>query len=94
MPIYEFSCSKCGNFEVKQSIHEDHIAVCPNCKAMAIRVFTPTAVIFNAPGFPGNDMKKKSIKDPKVSTDEKKTRLKKAKKTLRDFGVKQKPTYY
>lgn len=39
---YIFKCSIHGQFEVKQSIHDEHKATCPQCGQAAQRVYTPT----------------------------------------------------
>lgn len=31
MPIYEYACKKCGNFEIMQRITEDPLKKCPTC---------------------------------------------------------------
>ncbi|MFB3060633.1 MAG: FmdB family zinc ribbon protein, partial [Candidatus Binatia bacterium] len=31
MPIYEYQCQKCGEFEVTQKITEQPLNVCPTC---------------------------------------------------------------
>jgi len=31
MPIYEYKCKKCGEFEVTQKITDQHLDVCPTC---------------------------------------------------------------
>lgn len=31
MPMYEYECEKCGRFEVRQSMMDEHVAACPAC---------------------------------------------------------------
>lgn len=52
MPTYEYECSQCLlRFDLKRRFGEDSTAVCPQCQAMAHRVFTPVPIIFKGPGF-------------------------------------------
>ena len=39
--IYQFRCSEHGDFEVNQSMLEEHIANCPVCNTPAQRVYLP-----------------------------------------------------
>ncbi len=32
MPIYEYECPKCGSFEYEQSIKDDPLKRCPDCR--------------------------------------------------------------
>ncbi len=50
MPIYGFRCDEHGEFELIQRMVDDHIAICPQCKRMAIRIFYPAAIHGNLPG--------------------------------------------
>lgn len=37
MPIYEYSCPKCGEFEVTQRITDDPLKKCPTCKSTKVK---------------------------------------------------------
>src|SRR5215813_11816818 len=37
MPIYEYECPKCGEFEVTQRITEPPLKKCPTCKGTKIK---------------------------------------------------------
>jgi putative FmdB family regulatory protein len=37
MPIYEYTCPKCGEFEVTQRITDDPLKKCPTCKSTKIK---------------------------------------------------------
>lgn len=37
MPIYEYECPSCGQFEVTQRITEEPLKRCPNCKKRKVR---------------------------------------------------------
>lgn len=91
--IYEYECEKCGVFEINQSMKEDALTKCPNCGCTkVIKLVTGGAgVIFKGSGFHCTDYPKQPRKDYKdVTKDERIERRKVAKKTLRDFSVKQK----
>jgi putative FmdB family regulatory protein len=60
MPIYEYECADCRTrFEVKRSFSEEYAVACPKCQGRVRRVFTPTAVVFNGPGFYTTDSRGK-----------------------------------
>lgn len=59
MPIYEYECQNCGiKFERKQSIHEDPVKECPECKGQTRRVLYPVGIIFKGSGFYITDSRK------------------------------------
>ena len=37
MPIYEYACPKCGEFEVTQRITEGPLKKCPTCKSTKVK---------------------------------------------------------
>jgi putative FmdB family regulatory protein len=37
MPIYEYECPSCGQFEVTQRITEESLTRCPHCKKRKVR---------------------------------------------------------
>jgi len=41
MPIYVFTCSEHGVFDVFQNMNDEHKAVCPICKKEANRIYYP-----------------------------------------------------
>jgi putative FmdB family regulatory protein len=43
MPIYEYECSKCGNFEVNQSISEEPLKRCPKCRRKVTKLISSSA---------------------------------------------------
>jgi putative FmdB family regulatory protein len=51
VPIYEYRCRKGHTFEVMQSMSDDPIATCQECRAPVERVFHPVAVHFKGSGF-------------------------------------------
>jgi len=46
MPLYEFSCDKCGRFEVSRRFEEVNDVRCPSCKGKVRRVFSPFSYSF------------------------------------------------
>jgi putative FmdB family regulatory protein len=54
MPRYDYKCKVCGAHEViAHGFHDegDHDCFDATCNGTMQKVYTPTAVIFNAPGF-------------------------------------------
>jgi len=51
MPIYEYECEKCSlRFELKRRFGEDGSGFCPQCGAVARRLFSAVPIIFKGPG--------------------------------------------
>lgn len=62
MPIYEYRCEKCGEFEKLQKMSEQPLTVCPNCGSKAERIISKNVgVVFKGSGFDATDSKQ--IKD-------------------------------
>ncbi len=55
MPTYEYRCTKCGDFEMIQSMAEDALTECPECGNPVKRLISKPAVIFNGSGFYSTD---------------------------------------
>ncbi len=53
MPTYEYACPKCGIVEVYQSIKDDALTKCPQCKKAKVSrmVSQGAGVIFKGSGF-------------------------------------------
>jgi len=80
MPIYEYTCDKCG--AVSEEFHgmdENPRVKCGECGGKAQRGISSTAVIFKGSGFYINDHGKKSqgVDNDKMSTTGKKGAKKK-----------------
>jgi len=43
MPIYEYACPKCGEFERSQSIRDEPLKRCPTCKSKVTKLISSTA---------------------------------------------------
>jgi putative FmdB family regulatory protein len=59
LPIYEYRCRKGHTFEVMQSMSDEPVAVCTECRAPVERVFHPVAVHFKGSGFYTTDYGRK-----------------------------------
>ncbi|QGU00867.1 hypothetical protein SYNTR_2273 [Candidatus Syntrophocurvum alkaliphilum] len=52
MPIYDYKCEKCGNFEKQQRITEEALKECPNCNSKVERIISKNVgVVFKGQGF-------------------------------------------
>ena len=89
MPVYEYECGKCScRFELRQGFDDSPVAVCPQCRGRARRVFVPVPVIFKGSGFyvtdhpkddKGNGKKESATETIKESVDKTKKPVAKAK---------------
>lgn len=85
MPTYDYICSDCGyEFEHFQSMSDEPIRICPNCKGTVRRkIGGGTGLIFKGSGYYLTDyVKKSSI--PKSETDTKKSDKKNKSKDKND----------
>lgn len=60
MPIYEYSCAKCGTFEVNQSISEDPLKRCPECRSKVTKLISASAFHLKGGGWYADAYQKKS----------------------------------
>jgi putative FmdB family regulatory protein len=60
MPIYEYSCPKCGTFEVMQGIKEDTLKRCPTCKSKVDRLVSRSSFVLKGSGWYLTDYARKS----------------------------------
>jgi putative FmdB family regulatory protein len=62
MPTYEYACPKCGIVEAFQSIKEDALTTCPQCKKAKVHrmISTGGGVIFKGSGFWETDYNRSS----------------------------------
>ncbi|OQX30051.1 MAG: hypothetical protein B0D92_00520 [Spirochaeta sp. LUC14_002_19_P3] len=61
MPTYDYECRACGHsFEAFQSISEDALTDCPECRESQLRrlISGGTGIIFKGSGFYVNDTRK------------------------------------
>jgi putative FmdB family regulatory protein len=56
MPAYDFKCTECaGTFEVVRPMNLTGDESCPECGAVATKVFSPVGVSFKGSGFHNTD---------------------------------------
>ena len=60
MPIYEYRCAKCGDFEVMQKITEKALRKCPTCKGKVVKLLSNTAFQLKGTGWYVTDYAGKS----------------------------------
>jgi putative FmdB family regulatory protein len=63
VPIYEYRCRQGHVFEVMQSMTDDPVTACTECRAPVERVFHPVAVHFKGSGFYSTDYGRKRSGD-------------------------------
>jgi putative FmdB family regulatory protein len=51
MPIYEYSCKKCGDFEVSQRMTEEPLKKCPTCGAKVTKLISQSAFHLKGSGW-------------------------------------------
>lgn len=56
MPIYDYRCAECGDFEYSQSIKDKPLTKCPKCQNKVQRLISNNVgIIFKGSGFYIND---------------------------------------
>src|SRR5690349_14855938 len=78
MPIYEYRCNKCGDFEVMQKITEKPLRKCPTCKAKVSKLMSNTSFQLKGTGWYITDYAKgdkggAAAKSSEASTSESKS---------------------
>jgi putative FmdB family regulatory protein len=84
MPIYEYRCKKCGDFEVTQKITDRSLTRCPTCSRKVTKLISNTSFQLKGSGWYATDYAGKSGKttEPaKASASESKTDSKTDSKT-------------
>jgi putative FmdB family regulatory protein len=51
MPIYEYSCPKCGEFEITQRITDAPLKKCPTCKTKVQKLISNTSFQLKGSGW-------------------------------------------
>jgi putative FmdB family regulatory protein len=77
MPTYEYHCDACGHqFDEFQSIMEDPLKTCPECKKKKLRraFGTGAAVLFKGAGFYETDYRSESYKSAAKADQEASTK--------------------
>ena len=70
MPIYEYTCKQCGNFETMQGITEAPLKKCPTCGSKVAKLISRSAFHLKGSGWYATDYSKNSSSSSK--TDESK----------------------
>lgn len=69
MPIYEYDCPKCGEFEFRQSLSDPVLKKCPTCKAKVTKLMSTSAFSLKGGGWYADGYQKKgSSKADSTST--------------------------
>jgi len=55
MPIYEYQCKQCGEFEVTQRITETPLTICPTCGSAIHRLISHTSFVLKGSGWYATD---------------------------------------
>lgn len=67
MPLYEYRCDRCGEFEAWRAIAElDASMHCPTCQGVAKRIFSPPNINLNVGSF---QARKGEAKEPLFNLD-------------------------
>lgn len=67
MPIYEYSCPKCGEFDVMQKITDGPLKKCPTCKSKVSKLISNPAFHLKGGGWYITDYGRKGGGDGKSS---------------------------
>lgn len=62
MPIYEYRCQRCGDFDVMQKITEKPLRKCPTCKGKVSKLISNTAFQLRGTGWYVTDYANKGKK--------------------------------
>lgn len=71
MPIYEYRCAKCGDFEEMQRITEPALERCPKCRRKVTRLISSTSFHLKGSGWYATDYAAKGKNTEKSSKAEK-----------------------
>ena len=80
MPLYEYNCNSCGQFEAWRTLAElDTPMVCPGCTAVSQRIFSPPMINLNSGSL--LSIANKNSKEPQLVKREKEPPLPKYQST-------------
>jgi putative FmdB family regulatory protein len=51
MPIYEYNCGKCGDFEIMQKISDKPLTTCPTCRRKVTKLISSTTFHLKGSGW-------------------------------------------
>ncbi len=70
MPIYEYRCTKCGQFEIMQKITEPALKRCPTCQSKVTKLISNTSFQLKGSGWYITDYGRKGGGDGKAPSKE------------------------
>lgn len=68
MPIYEYNCKRCGDFEITQRMSEDALKKCPTCGAKVTKLISTSAFHLKGGGWYMTDYAKSGASKPPEKT--------------------------
>jgi putative FmdB family regulatory protein len=71
MPIYEYRCRKCGEFEVTQRITDTALTRCPTCRGKVTKLISNTSFHLKGSGWYVTDYARKDGKGKEKGTEAK-----------------------
>ena len=71
MPIYEYHCSKCGDFETMQKMSDKPLTHCPTCRRKVTKLISSTSFQLKGSGWYITDYARKSDKGGKKGEEKK-----------------------
>jgi putative FmdB family regulatory protein len=60
MPIYEYACPKCGEFEQRQSLSDPVLKKCPTCRSKVTKLISSSAFTLKGGGWYSDAYQKKT----------------------------------
>ena len=76
MPIYEYHCSKCGDFETMQKMSDKPLTTCPTCRRKVTKLISSTTFHLKGSGWYITDYARKSDKGGGKKSEETKSESK------------------
>jgi len=71
MPVYEYRCQKCGDFEITQRITDKPLAKCPTCKSKVKKLISNTSFQLKGTGWYITDYARKGENADSKKSDSK-----------------------
>jgi putative FmdB family regulatory protein len=71
MPIYEYHCSKCGEFETMQKMSDKPLTQCPTCRRKVTKLISSTTFHLKGSGWYITDYARKGEGSAKSDTNAK-----------------------
>lgn len=69
MPTYSYACTSCDNaFDIVQSMSEDSLTECPECKGRLRKLYNNVGVVFKGSGFYRTDSRSTSSSSTSTSS--------------------------